>query len=186
MALTAKGFTLIEALTVLAISAILLGTMVPSVTHMLSRSQATAAHNWLIGSIMFARQTAISYGSLVTLCPSYDGNQCGGKWHDGTIAFIDRNRNARVDPKDVIMKRFHFPIEGATITWRSFRNRRYLQLTSMGYTNFQNGNFVYCSADQDPRYRRQIVINMSGRARTTHDVDKDGIIEDSRGRYLRC
>ena len=186
MARNGRGFTLIEALTVLAVSAILLGSMVPSLTHMLNRSRATVAHNWLIGSIMFARQTAISYGSLVTLCPSFNGSQCGGNWHDGTIVFIDRNRNARVDPKDTIVKRFNFPIEGATISWRSFRNRRYLQLTSMGYTNFQNGNFVYCSADQDPRYRRQIVINMSGRARTIHDIDKDGIIEDRRGNYLRC
>ena len=181
-----SGFTLIESLIALAIVSIVASFMAPSFADLIQRSRATTAHNWIVTSIMVARQTAVTYNTLTTLCPSSSGSACGGNWHDGSIVFIDRNKNAKVDPDDTIIKWFHFPLDSGTVKWRSFRNRKYLQITSMGYTNFQNGNFVYCPADQDPRFRRQIVINMIGRARSVHDHDNDGIVEDSRGRYLRC
>ncbi len=180
------GFTLIESLIVLGIISILASFMAPSFADLIQRSRATTVHNWIVTSIMVARQTAVTYNVMTTLCPSSTGISCSGQWHDGSIVFIDRNRNARVDDEDTIIKWFQYPLDGGTIKWRSFRNRKYLQITSMGYTNFQNGNFVYCPANQDPRFRRQIVINMIGRARSVHDTDNDGIVEDRRGRYLRC
>jgi type IV fimbrial biogenesis protein FimT len=180
------GFTLIESLIVLAIASILAGFMAPGVGDLIQRSRATTAHNWIVTSIMFARQTAVSYGVLTTLCPSSTGTSCEGQWHEGSIVFIDLNKNAKVDIDDTIIKWFQFPLENGTVKWRSFRNRKYLQITSMGYTNFQNGNFVYCPADEDPRFRRQIVVNMVGRARSVHDNDNDGVIEDRYGNYLRC
>jgi type IV fimbrial biogenesis protein FimT len=183
---TKNGFTLIESLIVLGIISILLSFIAPAVADLIERSRATTAHNWIITSIMFARQSAVTYGALTTLCPSSTGTSCGGQWHDGSIVFIDLNKDAKVDSEDTIVKRFEYPLDSGTIKWRSFRNRKYLQITSMGYTNFQNGNFVYCPANEDPRFRRQIVINMIGRARSVHDVDNDGVVEDRRGRYLRC
>ena len=180
------GFTLIESLIALVIVSILVSFMAPSFADLIQRSRATTVHNWIVTSIMVARQTAVTYSTLTTLCPSSTGLTCGGQWHDGSIVFLDRNKNAQVDSEDRVIKWFQFPLEGGTVKWRSFRNRNYLQITSMGYTNFQNGNFIYCPADQDPRFRRQIVINMIGRARSVHDVDNDGFVEDSRGRLLRC
>ena len=59
-------------------------------------------------------------------------------------------------------------------------------MTGNGYTHFQNGNFVYCPADGDLRYARQLVINVQGRARTSQDVDHDGFVEDRLGRHLTC
>ncbi|MBS03482.1 MAG: hypothetical protein CMQ24_12340 [Gammaproteobacteria bacterium] len=53
---------------------------------------------------------------------------------------------------------------GGIVRWRSFRNRQYLQFTGDGFTNYQNGNFVYCDATRNRRYARQIVLNVQGRA----------------------
>lgn len=180
------GWTLIELLIVLAIASILMGLMVPSFSDLVRRNQAATAINWIVGAIRFSRHSAVTHGTMVTICPSTDGLACGGKWHDGTIVFTDANADSIVNGHDEILKRFDFPVDGGTLTWRAFGNRQYLQLTSMGYTNYMNGNFTYCSENRDPRYARQIVINMPGRVRKAYDTNNDGIIEDYRGRPLRC
>ena len=84
-----------------------------------------------------------------------------------------------------MLQRNHFEYPG-TIRWRAFRNRQYLQMTSAGYTNYQNGNFTYCPPNGDVYQARQLIINMQGRVRKPADIDNDGIIEDARGRDIRC
>jgi|TARA_B100001971_G_C18245198_1_gene573742 type IV fimbrial biogenesis protein FimT len=180
------GFTLIELLITMAVAAITLGFALPSLLHIMERNHATVSVNWLIGSIVYTRHAAIIKRTTVTLCPSLDGALCGGHWHDGTIAFTDHNADAKLNGEDQLLQKFNSPTNGSTIRWRAFRNRQYLQMTQMGFTNFQNGNFVYCSEGRDPRYSRQIVINVQGRPRQARDRDGDGIVEDRRGRPLRC
>ena len=59
-------------------------------------------------------------------------------------------------------------------------------MTGEGFTNYQNGNFTYCPPDGDLRFARQLVINVQGRVRMGHDTDGDGIVEDRRGKDVRC
>ena len=181
-----RGITLVEILAVSVIMIIVFGMAVPSMVRMAERNHATTTVNWLLGSIHYARHAAIIRGTTVTLCPSTDKIVCRGHWHDGIIAFTDRNQDAQINGKDEIIGVFHSPADGSTIKWRSFRNRQYLQMTKDGITNYQNGNFVYCSKDQDPLYSRQIVINVAGRPRQSRDRNGDGIVDDRRGKPLRC
>lgn len=181
-----SGFTLIELLIVIALSSILLGLALPGFQDMIQRNQATTAVNWLIGSILYTRNSALIQNTMVTLCPSTNGTSCGGNWQDGTIAFTDHNADRIINGNDTLLRRFVSPTRGGTIHWRSFRNRRYLQMTSTGMTNYQNGNFVYCSADRNPRFSRQVIINIPGRPRVAHDRDGDGLVEDRYGKPLRC
>jgi len=181
-----RGFSLVEAVVCMALVSILLGYAFPSLNDMLKRSEATSAINWLVTTVAFTRHAAITRGVTVTLCPSKDGTTCGGHWHEGVIIFTDANRDRTIDSKDKLLHRARFPVDGATLTWHSFRNRQYLQMRGDGFTNYQNGNFVYCPGDKDSRFARQLVINMQGRARTSSDIDGDGIVEDRRGRDLTC
>jgi type IV fimbrial biogenesis protein FimT len=183
---TQPGVTLVELIICLAILSILLGFAVPSLSSLQKRSQATVAINWVVSSVVFARHAAITRNTPVTLCPSRNGVACGGSWHEGMIAFTDPNQNRRVDANDVRLQRFLFPVEGATLKWRAFRNQQYLQMTAEGFTNFQNGNFVYCPGDKDVRFARQLVINVQARTRLSSDIDHDGIVEDRNGRDLTC
>ena len=180
------GFTVIELFVVMSISVITLGVVMPSLAHIVERNHTAISINWLISSVTYTRHAAITKRITVTLCPSDNGSTCSGKWHDGTIAFTDYNRDAQINGKDRLLHRFESPTNGSTITWRAFRNRQYLQMTHLGFTNFQNGNFVYCSQDRDPRYSRQLIINVQGRPRAARDRDGDGIVEDRYGRPLRC
>lgn len=181
-----KGFTLIELLVCLAIAALLTGYAVPSLVTIEKRSQATVAINWLVSSVIYTRSAAVSYDTNVTLCPSKDGHTCGGSWQQGTIVFIDANLNHRIDGKDRLLRRFQFPVPGARVSWHAFRNRQYLQMTAEGFTNYQDGNFVYCPPDRNPRFAQQLVINLQGRSRVSTDRNGDGIVDDRRGHDLTC
>jgi type IV fimbrial biogenesis protein FimT len=102
------------------------------------------------------------------------------------MIFTDQNNNRALDAADRIISYLDFPYEGSTLKWRSFKNRQYLQMTAMGFTNYQNGNFVYCSRDQNPAHARQVVLNLQGRVKKAFDRNGDGIIEDQYNKPLRC
>jgi Tfp pilus assembly protein FimT len=111
---------------------------------------------------------------------------CEGDWEKGLIAFSDRNKDALINGDDRIINYITaLPVTG-TFTWRSFRRRPYLQMTELGHTNFQNGNFVYCPAHQPLSAPRQIIVNVQGRVRLNRRRNSAGVVVDSRGRPLRC
>ena len=184
-----RGFTLIELIVVLAIVSILMGFAVPTIGGIKDRSEATTRVNWIISAVNYTRHAAISFKTLATLCPiDQDAPtlSCGGEWHEDLMVFSDKNRDGRFNGNDEVIQRIQALSNNGTIKWRSFRNRQYLQITSSGYTNYQNGNFTYCSPDQNPLLARQVVVNVQARARVTHYKAEDGSRLDRRGHPLRC
>ncbi len=181
-----QAFTLIELVVALAIVAIMTGVAVPPVYRLLESNKAANGINWIVHAIHLARQSAVDHGVITTLCPADNDDTCGGSWHQRVLVFTDHNADRRVNGSDKIITYLHFPYQGSTLKWRSFRNRQYLQLTPLGFTNSQNGNFVYCSEQQEPQFSRQIVLNQQGRVKKAYDSNGDGILEDSSGRALRC
>ncbi len=182
-----RGLTLVELVSSLAIMGIVTGMVIPSLARMHARSEATAGINWIITAVNFTRHAAITRRTTATLCPADKASlECGGEWHDGLIVFADQNKNGKLDGRDYLIQRIQPENIEGTFKWRAFRNRQYLQLTSLGYTNYQNGNFVYCPLDQDLTLARQIVINVQGRARVIHRQDENGIRLDRKGKPLRC
>ena len=184
-----RGYTLIELISVIAVIGILLGFAVPTMSGIQARSEAATRVNWMIGAVNYTRQAAISFRTMATLCPmEKDGDDigCGKQWHGDLMVFADRDQNGKFNGKDRLLQTIPALTPHGTIRWRSFRNRQYLQITSHGYTNFQNGNFTYCSPDQNPKLSRQIVVNVQGRARVIHEKDDQGIRLDRKGKVLRC
>ena len=98
------GFSLIEMIIAMAIASIMMNLAVPSVMKIYHRSQATAMINWLVGTIHFTRHAAVNYGVTATLCPSDNTSiACGGEWHKGVIVFLDHNRDAKINGRDIIL-----------------------------------------------------------------------------------
>ena len=181
-----KGVSLIELLCGLALMVVLSGLVFPSMSAIRERNAATTSINWLITAVNFTRHAAITHHITMTLCPTGSGEKCEGKWHDGLMVFADHNKDAKLNGKDFIVRRINADVVTGTLKWRSFRNRQFLQMTPLGYTNFQNGNFVYCAANKNLEYARQIVISIPGRARVAHYRDDDGRRVDRKGKALRC
>ncbi len=182
-----NGYSLVELVIAMAIVSITINLAVPSVTKIYHRSQATAMINWLVGTIHYTRHAAVNYGITATLCPSSNASLgCSGEWLNGVIVFLDYNRDARINGKDRVLSSFTPSVINGTLKWRSFKNKKYLQLTEFGYTNYQNGNFVYCTDSKDAKLARQLVINVQGRVRLVNRRNKQGVNVDRRNKPLRC
>ena len=159
----ARGFSFIELIASLAILTIALGLAAPSFYRLVERNKAATGINWIVRAINITRISAVDYGSLTTLCPTRDDQRCGGSWDERVMVFTDPNDDRVLNGKEHIIATLDFPHKGSTLKWRAFRNKQYLQMTSLGFTNYQNGNFVYCSNNQNPMFARQIVLNLQRR-----------------------
>ena len=181
-----RGLTLLELLVCLFILSILLHSTAPSLGELVTRKRSEVSARQLELAIELARNAAVTRNLTVTLCRSDNGEDCGGAWHDGVLIFTDQNENRELDEEDSIVRYLMFYDYDGTITWRAFQNRQYLQITALGFTKYQNGNFTFCPRNKDTRFAQQLIINRTARVRHAQDKDGDGIREDSRGRPIRC
>ena len=84
-----KGFTLIELMVTLAVTAIVLGVAVPSFNTMIINSRSATLGEDFATALNFARSEAVKRKARVTLCASSDGLTCGDVWRDGFMVFVD-------------------------------------------------------------------------------------------------
>lgn len=180
------GFTLLELLISMSILAVLLGVSLPNFGILIEQKKSDVVIRKLAQSLELAKTAAIQNASLVTLCKSLEGKECGGQWQDGVLIFTDNNGDRKINEADSIVRYINFPGLRGSIKWRAFQNRQYLQITSLGFTRYQNGNFTYCPFDGNMLLARQLIINRTARARLAMDTDGDGIRENSRGKPLSC
>jgi len=181
------GISLIELLVCLGIVTFLLLRMTtPGLHEWRLRKEADAVAQELIGMVALARAHAIAGNIMVTLCRSSDGKHCEGGWGDGSIIFTDRDEDRVIDADDILLYRMAPLDTSGSLSFNSFQNRQYLQMTPRGFTRHQNGNFTFCPGNGDLRLARQVIISLSGRSRMASDKDGDGVVEDSQGRALEC
>ena len=180
------GLTLLELILVIALLCVLMAATAPSLTGIIEQRRGDEVMKILREAIELARATAIGSGGFATLCRSRNGRTCGGRWEDGMIVFIDANGDRVPDGDNALVRVFQFPSASGSIRWRSFGNRQYLQMTAMGFTRDQNGNFSYCPNNGDIGLARQLIVNAAGRVREAVDSNDDGVREGSNGEPLHC
>lgn len=187
MRLINSGFSLIEMLICTVVLVILFSELLgPNTNPWRKRAEIDGVMQELMMSIGMARTHAISENVVVTLCRSDDGRNCRGNWNDGYILFTDWDANRVINGKDRVLSRTESFRSIGSLSYNSFKNRQYLQITPRGFTDFQNGNFTFCSVDLKPEDSRQIIISLTGRARYARDRDGDGIVENSQGKPVVC
>lgn len=183
----AAGLSLIELLVGLAIVTILvMNVITPNFAIWRQRKEIDGLMQELLFAIDMARSHAIAENVMVTFCRSNNGSKCQGKWHEGSILFTDYNADRIINGPDRLLYRLSAMKPAGSLTFNSFQNRQYLQMTSRGFANYQNGNFTYCPESKDPALARQIIVSLSGRTRFARDKDGDGVAEDSQGKPLAC
>jgi len=85
-----NGFTLIELMVTLVITAIVLSIAIPSFQSQMLNNRSIALGEDFASAINFTRAEAVKRAGRVSLCASDDGETCsGGSWNDGFIAFVD-------------------------------------------------------------------------------------------------
>ena len=106
------GFTLVEALTVLAVASIGLALGVPSYKSFMERQRASTAMHLLTAHMASARSTAISYRIPTVVCPSDSAGGCrtDGDWSQGWLMFFDKDGNRKPDLREDILRDENAPI----------------------------------------------------------------------------
>lgn len=93
----ARGFSLIELITVMTIIGIIIGICVPSYKYVTNSNRVSAEVNQLLGDLQFARSEAIKEGTTISVCPSStaatSSPSCTGltTWNVGWMVFADVN-----------------------------------------------------------------------------------------------
>ena len=180
------GFRLVELMVVLVIGALLATLAAPRMSAFLQNQRRTTVLNEFVASLALARSEAIKRGLNVSMCRSNTGTSCAGTaWANGWIVFVnlDNDVPATVDAGETVLR------------VRAFDTPDFALNPAVVYTNFLTyrptgfinspGNFVLCDS-RGAAAARSIIINNTGRARFSRDVDDDGIHEDASNADLSC
>ena len=181
-----SGYTLIELMLTITILAIVTSLAVPPMQDFLTRYRNETIGRKLFDLISLSRSKAYGHGRIYTLCPSSDSESCGSDWARGALLFIDNDGNGERDTDERIERVLPKLDEGASLEWRSFNSKSYLQYRPNGLTLNQNGNFAYCPPSGEEKYGWIIVLNATGRPYFGKDSDGDGIVENGSGDNLSC
>jgi len=161
----ARGLTLPELITTLAIVAICAMLAWPQLSPLIMRTKGTTALHLLGSSLAGARMAAVSGRFPVTVCPSADGRQCrkDSIWEDGWILYRDRRGRDQPDtPADILQR---FTIDSAAFTLRSTSGRQRVRYVPSGYTATNNLTILLCERRAQREVGR-VVVSRPGRIRT--------------------
>jgi type IV fimbrial biogenesis protein FimT len=167
----AAGTSLIEMMTVIAVSAVLAGAAAVALQDV-GRGMKLSGHTYrLLSELNLARSEAIKRNARVVLCKSANGVTCirTGGWEQGWIVFHDANNNASREPNEALIRRSEGGLERYRITGND-TVARYVSFSPFGGSRltsgaFQAGTITLCRESVERAEGRQLVINAVGRPR---------------------
>ncbi len=177
------GFSLIEALVVFSIIALLSAIAIPNLSQIVTHSQIAATELKLRRSISAARNAALSSGEITTLCGG-EHTSCEGSWERGYLLFVDNNNDGVLDAEEELLERSRVP-ESISIDWRASGRAPYLKFSPSGMAR-QFGRFHICHQKETVTESRGLVINRQGRVRAYKDRDGSGRYTDINGQEPIC
>ncbi|WP_148717413.1 GspH/FimT family pseudopilin [Chitinolyticbacter meiyuanensis] len=105
------GFTLIEAMIVIALISIILSIAAPSLRNMMQDSRLASASEEMLTSMMLARTEAIKRNARVMLCNSSDPAATSAScvtsspdWKTGWLVFVDKDADNTFSTGDEILR----------------------------------------------------------------------------------
>ena len=171
------GFTLLELMVVLAISAILSTLAAPSFTQMIQSNTTSSNVNNFLADMRFARSESIRRGGGVVMCrsdaPEVVNPTCGSGlgssghgWTSGWIIFQDWNNNGVQDTNEPLL-RVKAPVaaidsitEGDGTTSTQFRFTATGRLSTSPTQLHFGGNYA-------SNVQRLVCVDLGGRTRTS-------------------
>lgn len=166
---TSAGFSLIELMVVLVISASLLAIGIPSFYKLILSQRLTTHTNALFMAVKLTRSEAIHRGRRVDLVPLD-----GVKWNNGWLVFIDENNNQRLDKGETLIYSYSIHTPELRITPRFSDSKvQYIAYNGSGRSISNNGKQVSQSGHwllELGTDMRKVVINFLGRPRVCNPL----------------
>lgn len=164
-----RGFTLLEALVVMALLGVLLALAAPGVSQLRQKHQMQSQAEQLQAGLLLSRSEALRRQQRVTLCVRGEGEDCAteGTWAQGWLVFVDGNHNAVRDRDEKVLQ-----VQAALPAFLTLRGNatvdRYVSYGADGRSQsttgaFQAGTLTLCGTGQAHVWR--MVINAVGKPR---------------------
>lgn len=153
--LRAKGFSLIEFLTVLAIAGAIFLFCVPFSNDNLDRNSVEVIKSELSQVILYSRNMAMLTGKNLTLNPIADDDQ----WAKGIVLFVD-NPKHQYREGDEVIHRWQWQYKRIRIKWYGFQSNEYMRFSSDIKDAAANGHFSIFFQQMEVE---RIVVNRLGR-----------------------
>jgi type IV fimbrial biogenesis protein FimT len=162
---TCRGFTLIEALIAMCITALLIGIAVPAWSSALAAAHSGQVQAEIFETLTAALTHSTATGADVVVCASTDGHACSGgfDWSQGWIAFSDVDGNRSPGPLDTLVRR-HGPIAAGTHLRTSVGRPRIVFQPQGGASAGYNATFTLCDGRGAAKATTLVLAN-SGRLR---------------------
>ena len=157
-----QGFTLLELLITLVIVVVLVAMGVPAMTELLDRMRTEDAVSRWQADLVYARQAAATYNTIVTVCPVATDNVCADDWSSGYHIFVDNDGNGKVDEGDEVLHR-RSAVDQRDHT-RASDGMAVIRFDTEGFTQ-SSGALVYCPSDVNSELSLGLVIRSTGQTR---------------------
>ena len=180
---THQGFTLLELLITLSLSALLISLTIPSFTKTIQKHHIDSNMSKMHKFLNYARSYALDQNTDVHICGSND-SVCAKEWSNTLFIFVDKNNNNEPDEEE-ILKKYSFDLELDYIKSRLATGSKYTVFKPQGNVSW-TGSFIYCPNDNKEENFRRVTWNRVGRSYRGRDTNGDGIIEDRNGEVLAC
>ena len=180
------GFSLIELMTALSVTTVLLTVGVPNLRDFVLNQRRTAAINELITAIQMARGEAYKRGQTVTICPSADPTAAapvcsttGSDWTKGWLMYANLDESmagTEPDPGETVIKASTNDYSAVSIgaSFSGGAGNVSMSLRRFGAAS-TNGTVTFCDSRgaSNASERRAIIVSPTGRPRTS-TVASDG------------
>lgn len=182
-----EGFTLIELIITIAVTAIITYTTVSNWRSVIDSTASRGVQSLLTQSFADARSHAVKANVTTTLCPLDSNLICSSNWGGPITVFSDPDNDRALTSKTELIQ-IHPATPAGTITASNSgpNERRYFQYNPDGSAKGTIGNIIWCPESGDATKAIQLRMNFGGRITWATDSDGDGIREDSHKQRLTC
>lgn len=176
-----KGVTLLEMMITLAILAIVLTVVAPSMQSFLIKNRITGEINEVSGVIQYARHLAIDEQTPVVVCPSDDFSLCGTNWNNPKIVFIDTDADGDRNLTEELLVTTTRVSDSTNMAGPTAN----IQFQDTG-ASLQAFTIKICPNNNVVTFARAISVSLQGRVKVSTDTDNDNVHETMDGTVLTC
>jgi type IV fimbrial biogenesis protein FimT len=162
----ARGLTLLELITTVAIISIFLLLGLPAFSSFKARNDMASSVNLFLTQLHMARSAAVTSERRIVLCPSGGDERCIDDyrlWRGGYLIFEDRNRNRARDAGEPVVS-FEEQAENGIHIVSSSQHRNKIVFLPQGRAWFSNTTVRFCH-EQDASLNRAVIVSNNGRVR---------------------
>ena len=180
--LRSSGYSLIELLTIISISAILLSLGSGFIDDSINRFKAAQHISQLQLALADARTAALSSNTKVSLCPLNSQLKCANDWNQDLTLFTDSNHNRTLDAHEIILQTFPATLNNKTL--RHFNNLA-IGFDARGFAAHSTGSLSYCYKGRET-VGAVFIISRNGRIRHSKSTNADNLPKTANGNDIPC